>query len=280
MKYKTEQEFAEKFCDVLRLLGFEVYNEVQTSVGGQIIDTVAVKNNIIYSFEYKKQLSDDLLVQVHKKRYMFHYSYAVIPFNYKKRKNNISYVKEFFLKHFDCGLLIVNPHRMFTFIKEMDNNTIYSYKKTIDCIKAIQNNNYLSNPDINISMIEEANDVFSIISFYFHFDFLFKKLGCKYNIFCNRENIEKILYADQKESSPGQKAGNVNTMFKRSMMLIFEKLKECPDKSLKEIYNINKKDLCWASYGSMMGRLRLIKQGVYKTDFMIMCKKKLDILCK
>jgi len=276
MKYKTEQEFAEKFCDVLRLLGFEVWNEVQTAAGGQIIDTVAIKNNQIYSFEYKKQLSDDLLVQVHKKRYMFHYSYAVIPYSYKKRKDNISYVKEFFLKHFNCGLLLVNPHRMFDFINEMDTNTIYSYGKVIDCIKSIQDNSYLSNPDANISRIKEANNIFGILSFYFHFDFLFEKIGCKYNIYCQREDTEKILHADQKESLPGQKAGNVNTMFKRSMLLIFKKLNECPDKSLKEIYDTNKKELCWSSYGSMINRLRLIKQGVYSTDFMIMCKKKME----
>ena len=98
--YKTEEELGDTFIYILKVAKYNIWCEVESLAG--IIDIVAEKNNIYYTFHLKKQLSNKVLEQAYRCFIYNTTNYIVIP---QKRKREIGFVQREFLKNKNIGIL-------------------------------------------------------------------------------------------------------------------------------------------------------------------------------
>ncbi len=107
MGFKSEVELAKVIIQYLKEMGWEIYQEVQISSGGNIADIVAKQGNLIWILECKLSLSLYLIAQAKEWKNFGHYVSIVTP---TKRGSKSFYIAEDILKHYGIGHFEVSDY--------------------------------------------------------------------------------------------------------------------------------------------------------------------------
>lgn len=137
MDIKSEKELGDIFLQILKILGYEYWCEVKCPAG--IIDVVALKDDIYYTFHLKTKLSNKVLEQAYNCGNFDTIDYVVVPPNKSKYARHMDIVQKYFCENFNIGVYEVNKHA----IKNLDFYTEhcncsankYHFLNTIRCIE-------------------------------------------------------------------------------------------------------------------------------------------------
>ena len=213
MTLNKEAEFGLEVVELLRLLGFETWQEVSLGWGGNhAIDIVGKIGQTYVAIELKTVLNDTVLIQAAKHTKIAHYTYVMVPSTNKVKQ--ISDVKRYYILNHNIGVIAVNPQMLMNSIK----------KNHIEIRDIL--NNFHKYSGARVPIKAPLMDIDPTL-------------------------IEKHLHDDMKLCLAGSQSGGVLTPYKLSCRMIEQYLNEHPNSTRREIWDALGDKLHWANYGSM-----------------------------
>lgn len=233
MKYSSEEDFGKDLVKILRLLGYQTWQEVSLGLDKPTIDIIAKTHNIYMSFELKLVLNDTVLIQAVKNLKYVTYSCVAIPLHTRKRWR-ASEVKKFYAKANGLGIFMLD---------------IKLALKTLEKDKYTHDDLHMSSfsiPGIEAILIPKASRT--------HVDHEYL-------------DIERYLHDSQKENRAGVDTSHSNlTPFQHSCVLIKEYLEMYPNSTKKQVWDAIHDKLHWASYSSLYGAFRQLGHTKWMRD--------------